>query len=276
MRNLQYKRQILAYGVLAVLCFALQATQAHAAGSSQTIAQAFHIAKGNEITTGALVSTKSSDSQTVELATNKSAARLIGVIDTYPLLVIADNENGAHVVLSGTTTALVSDINGPIKASDKITASPIAGVGMRASANSQVVGTALTDFQTTGATTRTIKDSKGKSHTVHIGSVPLQVGISYYQTPGSDFLPPFVQKIANAVAGRPVSLTRILVSSLLLLTSFVGVTALVYAATRSAMISLGRNPLAAHDIRKSLYQVIAVAGSVAAVTLLASYLILAV
>jgi len=258
----------------------VQVAPAQAAGtdgeSTQSIAQAFHIAKNNEIVSGALVSSEPNDSQTVELASTNTATRLVGIVDTYPLLAITTKEEGAHVVISGTTNVLVSDINGAIKAGDKITASPIAGVGMHATTDGQVIGTALASFSSANAKTRTVKDAHGKAHTVHIGSIPLQIGVAYYQAPGSDFLPPFVQRVANLVAGRSVSLTRIITSSVLMLLSFIGIAVLVYVATRSAMISLGRNPLAAHDIRKSLYQTIGIAGVVAAVTLLAAYLILVI
>jgi hypothetical protein len=279
MRSIQYKTRLTLVGAFTALGIVVQLAPApwvSADTSTQTIAQAFHIAKSNEIVAGALVSTQQHDAQTIELASIATATRLIGVVDTYPLLAITAHEEGAHVVVTGATNVLVSDINGPINSGDKITASPIAGVGMHATADGQIIGTALSSFSTANAKTRTIKDSSGKSHTIHLGSVPLQVGIAYYQAPGSDFLPPFVQSIANLVAGRSVSLTRIITSSLLLLISFIGIAVLIYVATRSAMISLGRNPLAARDIRKSLYQTIGVAGVVAAATLLASYLILVV
>jgi hypothetical protein len=277
MRSRPQKSRLIVIGVLVTVGAVLLSTPlVHASGSTQTIAQAFHIANGNEIATGAIVSTKSTDSQTVELATPDSATRLIGVIDTYPLLAISAHEEGAHVVISGTTSVLVSDINGPIKTGDKITASPVAGVGMHATDNSQIVGSALADFSLANAKVRTITDTHGAKHTIHVGSVPLQVGVAYYQAPSSSYLPPFVQRVADLIAGRNVSITRILTSSILLLVSFIGVTVLVYVATRSAMISLGRNPLAAHNIRQSLYQAIGVAAVVAVVTILASYLILVV
>jgi len=271
----RYNRPALwAIAALCALICISHTLHATAANSNQTIAQAFHIAKGSQVVTGAIVSTTPNNPDKVELATSQNVQRLAGVIDAYPLVVISASEDGAHVVLSGTVSVLVSDINGPINASDKITASPLEGIGMRATSDTQVVGTALQSFKTSTAQTRTLTDKSGKKHTIHVGYVALQVGTAYYQAPGSNFLPPFVQRTANMLAGRPVSLLRILTCSILLLVSFIGVTALVYAATRSAMISLGRNPLAAHDIRKSLYQVIAVAAATAAATLLAAYLVL--
>jgi hypothetical protein len=243
--------------------------------SNGTIAQGFQT-EGNsdDIVAGALVIIKDGKARLVDLATLDSAGRLIGVIDKNPLVAISNDSQEVQVVLSGTTNVLVSDINGPIKASDKITASPIAGVGMLATGNSQVVGTAQTDFETDSSQTRTITDRDGKSHNVHIGYVPLQVGVSYYQAPGSNFLPPFVQNIANSVAGRPVSLVRVLISSILLLLGFVYGGILTFTAVRSSMNSIGRNPMAAGAIRKGLYQAGLVSVVVVGVALLGSYLVL--
>jgi hypothetical protein len=147
---------------------------------------------------------------------------------------------------------------------------------MLASADGQVVGTAQATFDTDRAETRTLDDTNGKSHTIHIGYIPVQVGVAFYQPPGSSVLPPFVQNLANSIAGRPVSVIRVLICSLMLLISFVSITVLVYTSTRSALTSVGRNPLAAGAIRKSLYQVGIVVIAVAAGTLIAGYLILSV
>jgi hypothetical protein len=244
--------------------------------SSQTIAQGFKANSSSGIVAGAILSTAKSDGATVELTTPDSVGRIVGIADEDPLLAISTGKSETQVVLAGTTSVLVSDINGSIHSGDKIAASPIAGVGMLATADGRIVGTAQTSFTNKDGKSQTIKDSTGKSHTIRLGSIPIQVGVAYYQAPGSNFLPPFVQRLANSIAGRPVSLIRIVTSSLLLLVSLVGITVLIYVSTKSAMISLGRNPLAAHDIRKSLYQVIGIAGIAACVTLLGSYLILSV
>lgn len=248
----------------------------HAAQSSQTIAQGFPVSTSDAIVAGALVATAKGSTQTIEAASTDSTARLIGVIDTDPLVSISTGSKEAQVVLSGTTSVLVSDINGAITAGDKITASPIAGVGMRATADGSIVGTAQASFTAANGQARAIKDNRGKLHTVHIGYVQLQVGVAYYRAPGSDFLPPFIQRIADGIAGKPVSLIRITAASLLLLISFVGITVFVYTATHSAMISLGRNPLASKQILRGLYQAILVAAIAVIGTLLASYLILTV
>jgi hypothetical protein len=247
-----------------------------ASSSSQTIAQGFKAKSSSGIVAGAILSTSASDGSAVELTTPNSIGRIVGVADEDPLLAISTGKSETQVVLAGTTSVLVSDINGVIRSGDKIAASPIAGVGMLATADGRIVGTAQANFTDKDGKSQTIKDSAGKSHTIHVGSIPIQVGVAYYQAPGSNFLPPFVQRLANSIAGRPVSLIRIVTSSLLLLVSLIGITVLIYISTKSAMISLGRNPLAAHDIRKSLYQVIGIAGIAACITLLGSYLILSI
>lgn len=241
--------------------------------SSSSIAQGFQPddSKG-EIAAGALVSVKEGSLRSVELATTNSADRLVGIVDENPFVAISNEGRGAQVVLSGTTRVLASDINGVIKSGDKITISPIAGVGMRATADSQVVGTAQSDFAATA--TKSVADKDGKQHEVKIGHVEVQVGIAYYQAPGSNFLPPFIQNAANSLAGRPVSLIRVLICSILLLLGFITVSILVYTSVRSAMTSIGRNPLAARAIRKGLYQVGFVSLVVVGGTLIASYLVL--
>lgn len=241
--------------------------------SSSTIAQGFQAdSKSSEIVAGSLVSIKTGSTKKVELATTASAPQLVGVVDENPLVAITGDKTELQVVLSGTTNTLVSDINGPIKAGDKITASPIAGVGMVARTSTQIVGTAQSSLK--GGKSQTLSDQSNKQHTIHVGRIPIQVGIAYYQEPGSNFLPPFIQNLANSIAGRPVSVIRALLATILLLLSFLVASVLVYAAVRSAMTSLGRNPLAARVIRRGLYQASGAAIIVVAGSLLAVYLML--
>lgn len=260
--------------LLIVLCVSAVGS---AQDSNGAIAKGFQPEAGSDpIVTGALVSFAADDSQHIALTDTSSADRLLGIVDKNPLLAISSDNDEVQVVLSGAANALVSDINGVIHAGDKVAASPVAGIGMRASGDGQVVGTAQADFNTSTSQSRTVKDKDGVERTIHIGYIPVQAGVSFYQAPGSDLLPPFVQNLANSIAGRPVSVVRILICSALLLTAFISIAVLVYTAVRSAMTSVGRNPLAASAIRKSLYQVGALVVAVAAGTLFAGYLILSI
>jgi hypothetical protein len=263
-------------GAVFVLAFCLSVAgfSSTYAQSNGSLAQGYTVDGGRgQVVSGALVSLKA-DSQGVELAATDTADRLVGVVDQKPLVAISGGTQESQIVLSGTTTVLVSDINGTIKAGDKITASPIAGVGMRTTTDSRVVGVAQTDFDSSKAQKQTVIDIHSQSHEVYIGYIQLQVGLANYQAPGSNFLPPFVQNVANSVAGKQVSLIRVVFAMVILLFSFVSIGILMSSSIRSAMISLGRNPLAAANIRKSLYQVGGVTLLVLGATLLACYFIL--
>jgi hypothetical protein len=66
----------------------------------------------------------------------------------------------------------------------------------------------------------------------------------------------------------------VLVSTALLTLGFASVLIIVFISVRSAIISIGRNPLAASDVRGGLYQVLIISLVVAAATGLSAYLIL--
>lgn len=247
---------------------------AHAETQSAVISRGYE-AKGNGIVQAALVSTTSDSSNKVELANLKNVNRLAGVVSKTSLVELSeDKTKQVQVALSGTAYALVSDINGSIRAGDKITISPISGVGMLATSDAQIVGTASTAFTGKNARTMTVKDKAAKSHVVHVGAIPLQVSVAYYVVPSSKLLPPFLQSLANNIAGRPVSVARVLLGSVLLLLAFVSIFALIYTSVRAGLISLGRNPLAAGAIQRSLVGVAATTLLIFAFSLLATYLIL--
>lgn len=273
MRNIFQKitRPLVVVGLILSLTTGL----AHArSGQDNAISRGFQTTE-TDIVAGALVSTKADDSSVIELATAASSTRLAGIVSRTALVELSgDQKNETQVILSGSTLALISDINGKIHAGDKITASPIKGVGMLADTDAQIVGTAQSDFKPTDSQTQTIRDKSGKEHTIHVGSVPLQIGISYYVAPTSQFVPPFLQNIANTIAGRPVSFTRILLGCVLLLLAFGSIFVLIYTSVKSGIISLGRNPLAANAIQRGLAGIVIIVLLVATLALLGVYLIL--
>lgn len=266
---------VLAVGLLSATLTLWRADSYAAEQNNNAIAQTFTSnAPEGTLVAGALVSSVPDDTDAIELTTEASAQRLLGVVNSLPLVSLSSGINKVPVVLAGTTTVLVSDINGPISSGDKITSSPIAGVGMRATANSQIVGTAQADSNPEQTIAREITDKNGQRYTVQIERIPVQVGVAYYQAPGSDFLPPVIQNIANSIAGRPVSLIRVLFAGILILASFISAATLVFVATKSAMTGLGRNPLAARSIKRGLYQSVIVSLVVVGVATVISYLII--
>ena len=246
----------------------------HAQGTS-AISQGFKTTE-TDLAIGALVSLTSGSQSTIQLGNTERINQLIGVVGDKPLLELSNNDKEVQVVISGTTSTLVSDINGDIKSGDKITASPINGVGMKASDSSLVVGTAQDDLGSTATTTRTINDKSGQPQSVKVGSVPVQINVTYYVAPddNNSFLPPFLQSLANTVAGKEVSAIRVLISSLVLVFGFASIAILLYSSIRSSIISIGRNPLSEGAVRKSLFEVGATALGILLVMLIAIYLVL--
>jgi hypothetical protein len=230
----------------------------------------------SELAIGALVSLTSGSQSTVQLSNTDRVNQLIGVIGDKPLIELSNNDKETQVVISGTTLALVSDINGDVKTGDKITASPINGVGMRTSSSVLAVGTAQADLSSITTTSRSINDKQGKPQTVKVGALPVQVNVTYYAAPqeNNSFLPPFLQSVANSVAGKDVSPVRVLVSTLVLAFGFLSIAVLLYSSIRSSIISIGRNPLSEGAVRKSLFEVGATALGILLVMLIAIYLVL--
>ncbi len=257
-----------------VVCGFFWSGQLHAE-STAAISQGFKTTE-TDLATGALVSLTSGSQNTIQLSNTDRVNQLIGVIGDKPLIELSNSDKEAQVVISGTTLTLVSDINGDIKTGDKVTASPISGVGMKANASSLVVGTAQSDLSSATTTQKTVNDKKGQPQSVKIGGVPVQINITYYVAPEDKnaFLPPFVQSLANAVAGKEVSPVRVLISSLVLVFGFISIAVLLYSSIRSSIISIGRNPLSEGAVRKSLFEVGATSLGILLVMLIAIYLVL--
>lgn len=264
----------LSVAILLVLCLSLAPPLTAVAKSA--VAQGFK-SSDTRIVPAALVSLKQTSSDSIELSTADKAGRLVGVVSNSPLVDLSGSGGEVKVVTSGLTMALVSDINGAVAAGDKITSSPIAGVGMKADENTIVIGTVQAGLDgKVQSETRTITDSKGKQQTVRIGLLPMQVEVAYYAADkeNPEFVPSFVQSIANNIAGRNVSPLRVLAAIVFLVLVFVGVTSMLYAAVRSSMISIGRNPLSEVAIHKSLLRVGLISMGVLVLSAGITYLIL--
>jgi hypothetical protein len=250
---------------------------ASAADDTAAISQGFE-AEG-ETTPGAIVSfADKSKTGAVKAANTDSSDRLVGVMADKPLVVLSGGSKTAQVVISGTAMVLVSNINGDIKYGDKIAASPVSGVGMRATTSGLVVGTASQDFSAAQQVSeRQVRDRKGAMQTVKIGLLPVQVNVSYFRAPDEDqtFLPSFLQQFLNAVAGRPVGLIRALIALTLLFIGFGTAGILIYSSVRSSIISIGRNPLSAPAVHRSLFEVAAMSAGILLVMVIAVYLVLA-
>ena len=241
-----------------------------------SISQGFNISDKNA-EPGALVTRRPGSQDNLELAIAEHADQLVGVIGEKPLIELSgDNKaHNAQVVISGSTQTFVSDINGQIKTGDKITASPLKGIGMKATEDSQVVGTAQAN--PTNTTERTITDRDGHKHTVNVALLPVQIDVMYYVADKgrlASLLPSFLQTVADNAAGKSVSPLRVLVGAVILVLGFVTAAIILYSSVRSGITAIGRNPLAHTALLHGLLEVLLTATGVLSITTVAIYVIL--
>lgn len=226
---------------------------------------------------GTVVSLKDNTTDQVVPAKNSNVDGLLGVvIDNQGSLVSVTNtqKQQVQVATSGTADVLVSDINGTVVRGDHITASPIAGVGMKATDNVRIVGISQGDLSKTGKKTD-YKDSKGQSHSATIGSVSMLIGVAYYfKEPDKTLVPQALQNIANALAGKTVSTLPILISGGIFVVMIVAVASIIYSMIRNSIISVGRNPMSQSAVYRNLIQMSALVLIILGIGFAAMYLVL--
>src|ERR1700683_292486 len=237
----------------------------------------------SSIATASLVALDSKSPGTVDTATLANAGRLFGVVVPTSSASISLSGTGSgrfQVGTSGSADVLVTNAGGTIHVGDYLTISPIAGVAQEVGADStRVIGTAQADFNGTGpgVTSHTITDTAGHSRTVAVGQIPIQINVSSYtSTTGRQpyAVPNWLQNLANTLAGKAVSPIRIIVAGLVLLVSLCCVTVLLYAAVRNSIISIVRNALSRSSVLRGLFELLALAGAILALTAGAMYVVI--
>ncbi len=223
-----------------------------------------------------IVSLKNNSSDEVVGANHTNSDNLLGVVvsaNSSSLSLTNNLSNQVQVATSGTLRVFVSDINGIIGRGDYITASPITGVGMKATDNARIIGVAQGSVE--GGAKQVIKDGSGKDQSVMVGEVPILVNVSsYFKQPDKTLIPSAVQNIANAFAGRSVSALPILVSAGIFVVTLLVVVIIIYAMIRNAIISVGRNPLSQSAVYRNVIQMSGLVLAILAAAFTAIYLVL--
>lgn len=262
----------LCFAVAVLGCFLIPAT-AHGLTS---ISQGFLTTDNTP--TGSIVSLQKNSSDYVSSATISNVNNILGVVvgADNSLLSLSDGQaNQIQVATSGIVQVLVSNINGNIYAGDQITASPINGVGMKATSNIKVVGTAQDTLNNSGSSQETYVDKQHQKHSILLGEVPLLVNLSYYyKQPEKTLIPSAIQNIANALAGKTVNSLPILISMGIFLVTLVIVVSIVYAMIHSSIISVGRNPMSQAAIYRNLIQMSGLVVIILAVAVISIYMVL--
>jgi hypothetical protein len=228
---------------------------------------------------GSIISLHKDSSDLVDITTIDNASNILGVViegGNSQLTLTAGSANQVQVVTNGVTPVLVSDINGKISSGDPITASPIAGVGMKATQNSKVIGVSQGDFPNSTASKQQYKDKSGQQKDVILGQVPVLVSVTYYyKQPDKTVIPSAFQNIANSLAGKKVDALPIIISMGIFIVTLIVVVSIIYAMIKSSIISVGRNPMAQSAVYRNVLQLSALVVAILAVAVVAIYFVLA-
>lgn len=225
----------------------------------------------NEDLTAGTVVVMASEKDTVRAAGVSDAPAVMGVITSAPEGSLEPGQ--VIIVSSGVASVLVSDVAGPVKKGDPVVVSPVDGVGMKATQEGWIIGTAQEDFETsTAATVNTTASGKPLA----IKRLSVLLSVSYYSTgtaaPNS-FLAATLGA-AEAVAGHSVSTTRAVIALLVFSGAIILLVVLIYSATKTSITAIGRNPLASVKIGNGLVKVLVTAVGIILLTLVTVYLIL--
>lgn len=247
-----------------------------AAHAVTTISQGY--STNDAVSVGSLVGLESGSSDQVAASTSSTVDSLLGVVinDGNSLLTLSNGaDNQVQVATSGVVSVLVSDINGPVVKGDHITASPVKGVGMKATSNTKAVGIAQSDPVNSDNKDQSYTDEEGNKQPLTLGQVSVLVNVDYFYTePEKTIIPQAIQNLANALAGKKVDPLPIIVSSIIFIITLIVVVSIIYSMIRSSIISVGRNPMAQSAVYRDVLQLSALVVGILAVAIVAIYFIL--
>jgi hypothetical protein len=215
---------------------------------------------------GMIVQLKDKAPTDVVALTASSTSKILGIVvpNTNVAIVLTPTTVTKQQVLVATTgryNVLVSNQNGPVKVGDYLSISAIAGVSMKSGIDQpQVIGKAAGNFTGSGNVIGAVKlkDQFGKDIAVAIGRVSVDINIAHnpLNQKTVDFVPAFIENLAQSIANKSVSVARIYLSSVILVLTTIVTAIMMYSGIRSGMIAVGRNPLSKKSIIKSLIQTV--------------------
>lgn len=238
---------------LFVLLFILTPAVTHALTRS-------YLTEDDSIKTGMVVATvpRLSDETTADALVHKAnqsnsdlAVGVVTDVDASDLSFANGQQGELLVANTGQVQAYVSDVNGVPKAGDLLVPSPLDGILMKAGeGNSGIMGALASDFPSDKATEYKLKDGK----TAKIAIATINMDVRPVNKPG--FTNDLLKLISNLV-GRDVTLVQVFAAAAILVLTLVVVGGMVYGAIANYLMSVGRNPLAKHILRKGFLQVMA-------------------
>ena len=248
--------------------------------SAQSFIQSYSASQA--LNQGIIVQLVPGSSSQIEPASEGSIDKAFGVVVNAGDANVALTQNNANtdqtfVATGGRYNVLVSNQNGTVKSGDYVTVSALNGIGMKVDTIQPIIiGTATSDMDNVVGTAN-LKTTNGTTKTVQLGIV--QVDINFRHNPEQVTLtgnvPPIFAKVAAAVnGGKQVPAWKIYLSLAILLIGAVISGAILYGGVRSALISIGRNPLSKKSIMRGLMEITLIALIILIVAIFGVYLLL--
>jgi len=222
---------------------------------------------------GLIVALDDPKAKTVKAATANSLNSMYGVAvdpSDAPITLVGNNTQ-VFVATTGTYQVLVSVENGAIKTGDYISMSSVDGIGARATVSQSVVlGRAASAFN--GAA-NVVTSHNNKA----IGRIYVNLSVQKNPLSSADpTLPSFLRKVANGLANKSVPVIRVYTALMIFLISILAALTILWSGVRSALISLGRNPLSKKTIFSGMYKTVFTGVGVFIIGLAGVYLLLKV
>jgi hypothetical protein len=262
-------------GIAAFVAIVAVLPASSATATTATISRSY--ASTQPIDPGNIVSLTSLNSKSVTLANTTNSDKIIGVAvaEDGSIIAVDPDRSKVQIVTSGMADVLVSDLNGDIKAGDKVAVSPFDGIGMKSGSGERIVGLAQSGFtaDSDSLTTKEVTDKSGNTRTLRIGQLPISVLIGDDDGVDGQKLNS-LQTYVRSLTGRSVPTYRIVMSLGVTIVTLVALVVLIYSGVYSSIVAIGRNPLAQVAVLKALARVVVIAGLLLILALAFIYLLL--
>jgi len=243
-----------------------------------SVSRGYHIA--SVVPVGTLVSVTKAGSNEVELTTTENAGALAGIVTgTDGLVDVQTQGSNVTVATDGSVNLLVSTVNGPISAGDQLVASPVAGIAAKRTTGSGYIAIAQTSLDTNAQTSKQIQvtQNDGSTKTITVGLITAQLTLSSGgSTGGLQGVTSALTNFAQKVAGKEVSLARLVIAASLVFSATVITTVLLYGAVKGTFVALGRNPMSRNATLLALTKSTALAAIILTGGITAAYIFLTI
>ena len=264
---------LLSIGVLAFMAVVMPIS---ATAALANVSHAYY--DNSSIGYGSLVSLNPNKSGYIEPANTGNGSRLTGVTLNAKdsLLAVNPSSDSVQVATTGNVDALVSTLNGSISVGDQISVSPFNGIGMKANPGLSIIGLSQTTLNdnSSGITKEKVLNKEGKETSIWVGYVSITINITSNNSGAGTSKLNSLQKLIQNITGHTVSTFRIVISLIVMAITLLALIAVIYAAIYGSIVSVGRNPLAKHEIYSTLRSVLFMTIVVGVVACITVYLLL--